>query len=180
MPNRSSNKQTNIINRIHFGSSSVNVRPVCWMKRSLGGANVVVGQGLPPDSDSPGAATIALEQDLDTGPDIGLARKRPRAEAAQAGAGVPGPRTYSHIYDFAKVLLQRLEVLTPNTYGSELREYTRSMNELKIVITTSYSGVGSAEWGAKFVQSGFQDVLGIRVETRFYSATDYSKICRNV
>jgi hypothetical protein len=87
-----------------------------------------------------------------------------------------GPADYLEIYQFANVLLAALTDLP--TVGWQLAGPVERLRGKTVVMTTSYSGLGSAEWSMKFVQQAFSTAGG-GFEVEFYSATDNSKACRS-
>eukprot|EP00959_Pyramimonas_sp_CCMP1952_P468927 9494067-Pyramimonas_sp.AAC.1 len=125
---------------------------------------------------------MELEPDLDP---VGAVRqRRGEGNAPQPNSGLPeGPRTHDDIFKFAEHLVERLgtvfaEAGDPKYYDT-LDERLYLLEGWSVVLTTSYSGVGSAEWAAAFLREALRK-KGFWLNFEIYSATEISPGCRDV
>ena len=134
------------------------------------------------------ASDISLAPDIDAGDarSVKRARKGRRRRGSdtigngsnQGGSNQGGPQTYHDIFKFAEVSVPRIQDVL-ETKGIDIEVPLVQLMPKQVVITTSYSGIGSAEWAARFVQKAFND-HGFAVGVTCYSATDLSETCRHV
>lgn len=88
---------------------------------------------------------------------------------------MPGPANVQECFEWAPHQLER-HIARAALAGEDL---LASMLDRPphIVLTTTYSGLGSAELAAGMVQTALK-AKGVEVQLRCYSATDYNSLCR--
>jgi hypothetical protein len=105
-----------------------------------------------------------------------------RARHVDAGTFDPedpfaGPASFADIFKFADQLVARL-MAQAQAAGQQSVPLASQLIGKRLVITSSYSGIGSAEWSMHFIKRALSKV-GIEFEVVFYSACDCDPLCRN-
>jgi len=91
-----------------------------------------------------------------------------------------GPSSYKDIYGFVDYLLEHLRAaLERHNAGQRHAEVLSQLHCKTLLITTDYSGIGSAEWAVRFLKRSLWKI-GIQLKVRFFSATDVDKVCRSI
>jgi hypothetical protein len=118
--------------------------------------------------------------DIDGGDrEVGVARKRPPPGPPPVRPDeFAGPKSFKDIFEFANVLVEKF--LQEDTLPGSRPRLASEMHQKRIVLTSSYSGIGSAEWAVHFVKHALAKVAGIEIEVLFWSACDRDAVCRNV
>lgn len=125
---------------------------------------------------------MILEADIDVGgvaaEPSGRATRRRSARGGQCGSDVGplGPSTFEEAVDFpAWVLPTLLEHVKQHATLDPLA----ALHGKTIVLTTSFSGIGSAEWAMAFIRHALAR-QGCNVVVRHHSACDTSTLCRSM
>jgi hypothetical protein len=86
-----------------------------------------------------------------------------------------GPRSFEELVNSTEFALPRLLSHVASISGKNPLEY---LNNLTVVVTTSYSGIGTIEWCMQIIQHALAS-LGCTLHLVLWSATDYASRCRN-
>lgn len=92
-----------------------------------------------------------------------------------------GPGSYEDIFDFAEFMLKavRCGFLNEGLTGLTMDQVLRGLHGRRLVLTSSYSGIGSAEWSVKFLVKALA-ARGCQLQCHVYAVTDISADCRAV
>ena len=116
---------------------------------------------------------VYMKRKYSCGPDglaVGYAKP---AQAASNSFDLPaGPRSYTELFEWPLNVAQRAQRMIQDN-GWAMRK------EIKVVVTTAFSGVGMAEIAAKCVKDALQRI-GLHVHLDFYAATDICAICQDL
>ena len=103
----------------------------------------------------------------------------PRANRKRGSTSLPkGPDTYSGLSDFAAWQLERWAAFFAE-HGLDMENHLAMLGSLTLVITTSYSGVGSCEMSVGMWVKAFAS-YGISLQVLYYSATEADPLCLQV
>ena len=95
-----------------------------------------------------------------------------------------GPTSYEEIYNFGERLVESFMAQTQAKWSrasdSDEPEFMNMLRDSIIYVTSSYSGIGSAEWSCNFLRRAIRSKLGIDVQFVVYSACDSDNECRKV
>ena len=91
----------------------------------------------------------------------------------------PGPDSYTASFDWASNFLKVLAA-SSNIDAGDFASGFQARAPKKVVLTTTYSGMGCAEASCKFIVAALQQVFGVDVPIEFHSAMDNSGLCRKV
>jgi len=104
------------------------------------------------------------------------------AKAKQKGKAEYPPGSQETIDDFnlwAEELFRALKQHLAAIGEHDVHKMWEELSKITVVLTTSYSGVGSPEWAVLFLLQAFRD-LGYSLNIIFYSACDCDKLCQSL
>jgi hypothetical protein len=87
-----------------------------------------------------------------------------------------GPKTWEDVANWPQAVLPRL---TQHVLKKCNLDPLTGLDQMTVVMTTSYSGIGSAEWAMAFIKKAFES-YNCYVEVEFYSACDFAPSCRRM
>ena len=85
-----------------------------------------------------------------------------------------GPKTFMETFAFAEENIKRIRAVAESGLG------LACLDRKRLVLTSSYSGVGTAEWAMRFVVAALNSSGLGQLQVRFYSVADSSPQCRKV
>ena len=110
----------------------------------------------------------SLSFDHADGPTLSLA-KPARAASAKLPGLPTGPSTYEEVFSWPLRMAQRACKM--------MEARNKNMDcEMKIVLTTAFSGVGMAETAVRMIREAFADI-GCNMHVEFYAATEVQETC---
>ena len=149
------------------------------------------------DIDTGNGAGDGLDQGLGTAsPRARKRRRQPRSPASNLAPALAdsrglrhqpksspiplpdGPAAYEEIFELADYMIGAVRCGFLNQ-GLAIDETLNGLQGRSLVLTTNYSGIGSAEWSLKFLQKALA-ARGCQLQCRVYSVTDISEECRTV
>ena len=98
------------------------------------------------------------------------------ADADHEPALQPGPAYYEQIGDFVDRLMVQLRAYYLENEDS-LDSALDGWHGRRLVVSTHYSGLGSAEWSIKYIQKALAD-RGCDLQVVFFSACDSERKCK--
>ena len=107
------------------------------------------------------------------------AKPRPKGSRGNAAAYPPGDqKTLDDFYKWADDLFRALKQYFDGL-GMDSDAMWEALSKITVVLTTSYSGAGSAEWSLLFLLQAFRG-LGYNINIIIYSACDNDKHCQRL
>ena len=89
-----------------------------------------------------------------------------------------GPRSYEDVMLWARNLLPGM-LAAMSAQGAAVPRVLDKLQQTKLVLTSSYSGMGVAEMCVPFLQDAFQE-HGIKLSFRYHASRDYDELCRKM
>ena len=125
-----------------------------------------------------------MEEDIDGGAvlplllEVDAESPAPRVvlPCADDGPLPAGPRSFEELVNNTEFTLPRLVSFVTAISGKSPLEY---LNNVTLVVTTSYSGIGTIEWCMLFIQHALA-TMGCKLNLVLWSATDYACRCRKL
>ncbi|CAE7037690.1 unnamed protein product [Symbiodinium sp. CCMP2456] len=89
-----------------------------------------------------------------------------------------GPRTFEDVMLWARNFLPGM-LAAMSAQGARVPRVLDKLQRTKLVLTSSYSGMGVAEMSVPFLQDAFQE-RGVKLSVRYHASRDHDELCRKM